>query len=53
LEVGGHLHSSRLSIYTQATVAVCVFRSAKPREQHIDVTNRIREIMQSDARWLP
>src|ERR1019366_1493040 len=35
---------SRLSIYTQATVAVCVHRRAKPREQHNEVTNRIREI---------
>jgi hypothetical protein len=44
---------SRLSIDKQATVSVCVYRRAKPREQS-DVTNRILEIMQSDARrWHP
>jgi hypothetical protein len=43
---------SRLSVYTQASVAVCVFRHAKPRDQRNDVTKRIREIMQSDAQWL-
>jgi hypothetical protein len=44
---------SRLSIYKRATVAVCVFRRTEKREQGNDVTNRIREIMQSDARRLP
>ena len=42
---------SRLSIDKQATVAVCVFRRAKPREQHNNVTHHIREIMHSDAQW--
>jgi hypothetical protein len=41
---------SRFPIDKQATVAICVFRRAQKREQGIDVTNRVREIMRSDAR---
>jgi len=36
---------SRISIDRQATVRVCVYRRAEPREQRESVTNRIREIM--------
>jgi hypothetical protein len=36
---------SRLSIDKQATVRICVYRRAVPREQPDDVTNRVRAIM--------
>jgi hypothetical protein len=41
------------SIDKQATVSVGVYRRAEKRVQAIDVTNRIREIMQSGAQQLP
>ena len=41
---------SRFPIDKQATIAVCVLRRAEKREQTTDVTNRVREIMRSDAR---
>lgn len=37
---------SRVSIDKQATVRVCAYRRAAPRDQRDGVTNRIREIMQ-------
>lgn len=36
---------SRISIDKQATVRVCVYRRAVPREQRENVTNRIRQIL--------
>jgi hypothetical protein len=41
---------SRLSINKQATVRVCVYRRAEPRDQVDSVTNRVIEITQMNWR---